>query len=93
MKSPSLKFHEKNCNNCRYYRICIDQGSKHSVCLLLGRMLSFLGNPYDDMWRYCDGWKRQPIKWDIVCWENPFYSDKYIPRNSQIKIRKRVGIK
>ena len=91
MREIKLKIHEKRCSNCRYYRVSI-QSSRHSDCLLLGRILSFLGQPHDDMWRYCDGWKRRPKKWVVECDGNPFYKDAYISRESQKRMRKRLGI-
>ena len=92
MRAPELKLHEKRCDNCRYYRIN-NKASKHSVCLLLGRILSFIFGNYSDMWRYCAGWKRRPKIWDIKTEKNPFWHDKYIPRKMQINLRKRYGIK
>lgn len=60
MKFIVLKFHEKRCNNCRYYRI----HRPTTNCLLLGRTLSVYTNFYTDMHRVCDGWKRLPSTWD-----------------------------
>jgi len=91
MEAPELRFHEKRCNNCRYYRIT-RRGSEHSDCLLLGRMLSFINGPYADMHRVCGGWKKLPKTWNIYTGKNPFWHDKYISRESQRKIRKRIGI-
>jgi len=91
-EAPKLQFHEKRCNNCRYYRISTS-GAPASHCLLLGRMLSFISGLYSDMFRYCEGWKRLPKIWNIRTDTNPFWSDKYISRKSQKKIRARAGIK
>jgi hypothetical protein len=87
---PKLKFHDRRCNNCRYYRIW---GSM-SHCLLLGRSLSQLCGHNDDMYRYCEGWKKRPKTWNVLCEknENPFWKDKYITRKTQDNIRKRAKI-
>jgi len=77
-----LKFHDKCCLSCRYYRA----GQNFSDCLNLGRTLSSTGVPYADMARYCDLWKRRPKSWDIYTDKNPFWEDKYISRITQSKL-------
>jgi len=91
MKKIELRFHKRDCYTCRYYRI----HGYCSECLLLGRTLTLRkGNFfYSDRARLCDGWKRRPNTWNIYVKKNCYYSDKYIPRESQLKIRKRLGIK
>jgi hypothetical protein len=93
--SPKLKFHEKSCQTCRYYRIGQNtpKSSIVSDCLLLGRTLSITGKESTDRERYCDGWKRRPKNWVYWVKTNPFWVDEYIPRKTQIKLRKRMGIK
>ena len=89
METPKLKFHGKRCNNCRYYRI----HPPVTDCLLLGRTLSVCADdPYADMHRVCIGWKKLPSTWNVRTDKNPFWEDKYISRESQKRIRKRVGI-
>ncbi len=87
---PELKFHEKRCDNCRYYRI----HQANSDCLLLGRTLSIrTSGPYCDTARFCVGWKKRPKTWDIYARENPFWNDLYISRETQIRLREQKGIK
>ncbi len=89
MNTPKLKFHNKRCDNCRYYRI--HQGN--SNCLLLGRLLTLRsGSFYCDRARVCSGWKKLPKTWDIYIAVNPFWLDPYISRTTQKRLRKRMGI-
>jgi hypothetical protein len=89
MEVPKLKFHDRRCNNCRYYRV--HPPTTH--CLLLGRTLSTRsGEQYVDMHRVCIGWKKLPSTWNVHTEKNPFWEDRYISRESQKKIRARVGI-
>lgn len=90
MKTPILKFHEKSCLTCRYYRQ--QRGSRCSDCLLLGRTLSIATNAWHDRARFCAGWKRRPKTWDYVCDNNPFRNDQYISRKTQLSLRKKYGI-
>lgn len=86
---PELRFHRRSCFICRYYRL-------HGVgsdCLLLGRMLSMTRRSYPDRARLCDGWKRRPKNWNICADKNPYWEDLYITRETQIRLRKRLGIK
>ncbi len=86
---PKLKFHEKRCDNCRYYRI----HQISSDCLLLGRTLSLApASSYADRARVCIGWKKRPKTWNIRCEKNPFWEDEYIPRKMQQNIRKKIHI-
>ena len=91
LKKPELKYHKRSCYTCRYYRQ--HRKAPNSDCLLLGRMLSITRNPSDDRARICDGWKQRPKTWDIVCEYNPFWDDVYIPRKTQINLRKKYRIK
>lgn len=93
MKPPKLKFHEKSCSTCRYYRIHVSKYSSTTDCLLLGRMLSFYTNPDQERAKYCDGWKKRPKRWEVRTKKSPFWHDKYIPPKTQINLRKRLGIK
>ena len=87
---PKLKFHDKSCDNCRYYRI----HQLNSDCLLLGRTLSIrASNSYCDKARFCIGWKRRPKTWDIYNRKSPFWGDIYISRETQIRLRQQKGIK
>lgn len=88
-KAPTLRFHEKSCFLCRYYRIW----GISSECLLLGRVLSQCESSYADRARVCDGWKRRPKAWGVCCTGNPFWKDKYVSRVTQMHLRKRLGIK
>jgi hypothetical protein len=89
MEIPKLKFHDKRCNNCRYYRV----HGYVSDCLLIGRTLSVCADmSYADMHRVCIGWKRLPSTWIIHTKTNPFWEDRYISRESQKRIRARAGI-
>lgn len=92
---PQLKFHEKSCLTCRYYRIgkFNPESCVSSDCLLLGRTLSMTGREITDRQRYCDGWKRRPKTWEYRVGYNPFWEDVYIPRETQIRLRKRAGIR
>lgn len=95
MSKHCLKRHKIKCYSCRYYRI-YTKFSFSSNCLLLGRMLCITNEERDlfywDSARYCESWKKRPKKWVIKSTKNPFWFDIYIPRQSQIKTRKRVGI-
>ena len=89
MKLPQLRFHKRDCFTCRYYRVHTT-GATVSNCLLLGRMLSITGHPWDDRARVCDGWKRRPKTWNIYSkgTENdPFWHDPYISRTTQKRLR------
>jgi hypothetical protein len=77
-----LKFHEKCCFTCRYYR----SGNVVTDCLNLGRTLSFADVLYADRARYCDFWKKRPKTWDVHTDKNPFWEDKYIPREVQLNL-------
>ena len=96
MKKPlgDLKYHEKSCATCRYYRIWQQaRSSESSDCLLRGRTLS-IGrcNAYSDLARYCDLWKRRPKNWEVNTRKNPHWLDKYYKRAQLEKMRKRLGI-
>ena len=86
MNRIDLKFHEKRCNICRYYRLY----QSSSECLFLGRSLSMVPTGYADFARYCDGWKKRPKTWEILAEKNPFWEDRYIPRKTQINLRKQI---
>jgi len=77
-----LKFHEKCCSTCRYYRA----GEVVTDCLNLGRTLSMVGVPYADQARYCDLWKKRPKTWIVYTNKNPFWEDEYIPRETQLNL-------
>ena len=51
------------------------------------------GREITDRQRYCDGWKRRPKTWEYRVGYNPFWEDVYIPRETQIRLRKRAGIR
>jgi len=102
---PKLRFHEKSCQTCRYFRIhksgcytIYKSGCYTSSCLFLGRDLGITNN-YNNLpeWakaRVCDGWKRRPHTWlNVLQEKNPYWFDEYIPRESLLKIRKRAGDK
>ncbi len=89
-KRLRLRYQEKSCANCRYYRVLDgDIGD----CLLLGRMMA-IGlsemHQYVAFERVCDGWKRIPRTWDCRVVQNPFLHDPYISRESQERIRERA---
>ena len=86
-----LRFHEQSCNTCRYMRR--RRGERTTDCLLLGRTLSIGGNAAYERERVCDGWRRRPKTWDIFADKSPFWHDKYISRESQKRIRKRLGLR
>ena len=89
MEVPKLKFHDRCCNNCRYYRI----HPPVTDCLLLGRTLTvYADDLYIDMHRECIGWKKLPSTWNVRTDKNPFWEDNYISRESQKRIRVRMGI-
>jgi len=91
-----LKFVEKCCATCRYYRIGkthSDTSATVSHCLLLGRTLSLTGRIADDRGRYCDGWKKRPKKWN--CWyknRDPYLDDPYISTKTIDNLRKRYRL-
>lgn len=90
MKSlPSLKFHDKCCFTCRYYRLYLRDFGSSTECIFLGRMLSTDNSLYPDRARVCDGWKKRPLNWGFNTKVNPHWTDCYIPRETQIKLRKR----
>jgi hypothetical protein len=80
-----LKFHDKSCYTCKYYR----GKSRISSCLNLGRDLSITGDPWHDRARYCDLWEERPKEWLIYVQKNPFWYDPYIPRETQLLLKGR----
>jgi len=84
---PKLKFHDRSCFTCRYYRQ--QRKNDFTDCLLLGRGLSMSKDSWHDRARVCVGWKRRPKNWDYICDENPFWKDKYISRKTQKNLRRR----
>jgi hypothetical protein len=92
-----LRWHEKSCANCRYFRIHTT-GASCSECLFLGRSLGCASAGDTSVllgWareRLCDGWKRRPSNWDEVSDKNPYWEDRYITRESLVRIRSRAGL-
>lgn len=86
---PRLQFHERSCYTCRYYR----QHESTTECLLLGRGLGCDTGHYADRARFCEGWKRRPKTWAIRADKNPYFDDAYISRKTQLRLRKRLGIR
>jgi len=79
-----LKWHEKSCFTCKYFRyfrypyigICCAS----SECLRLGCTLSITGDVLHDRARYCSLWEKRPKDWNPYTNKNPYWHDRYIPR-------------
>jgi len=86
MHDPNLRYQDKSCFNCRYYRQHTT-GCTISCCLRLGRDLSAHSSLFNffyvDQSRVCDLWKRRPDKWiigTIGTNSSPYWVDPYITR-------------
>lgn len=93
---PTIRFHEKRCETCRYFRVHIT-GAAISCCLLLGRDLGITKpaqSPDLLTWAratVCDGWKHRPKRWDIYsdgASNSPYWKDPYVSREAQMRLRK-----
>ena len=93
-----LRYQDRHCGNCRYYReIVNDASSPHSECLLLGRTLGISTDEHDlGRWAYqrlCDGWKMMPKSWGYWAHRvktNPYFSDPHISRKTLERLRARI---
>lgn len=103
-ETVNYRCHEKCCLTCRYFRM----GTRPawvSDCLLLGEMVGIVSelNPGSQSqladWArggVCDQWKRRPKTWQIITHGSekcPFWHDPYIPRETQLRLAKRLGLK
>lgn len=91
-----LRFQDKSCANCRYFRVVHEKYIDNSECLLLGRTMGVgdLLQLHDwGMKRVCDGWKKRPKTWNIDVTKNPYFHDPYLTRKYQQQLRRRVGRK
>lgn len=93
-----LRYQEKCCGTCRYYRLH-KTSAVTSDCLLLGRMLGINTSASDffywDMSRFCDFWAKRPKKWTVYSVgvdKNPHWVDPYLPRETLIQLRKRLRL-
>ena len=75
-----LKFHRKSCFTCKYYRVYLGYHHDFSQCLRIGSILSPIGDTLHDRARYCSLWRKRPKDWDPYTDKNPYFFDKYIPR-------------
>jgi hypothetical protein len=97
MAKPELKFVEKCCATCRYWRYWLGDNCPQggTECLLLGRSLSAAVSESD--WshkaRYCNGWKKRPKEWCFRVDKNPYWNDPYISRITLLNLRRRLKIK
>src|SRR3990167_7633490 len=90
----SLRFQDKCCGTCKFYRIH-KTGCYSSECLLLGRTLGVTNNANDHFdWgrgRLCDGWKKRPRTWRIHSEgveKNPYWLDPYLTRKYLQRLRR-----
>jgi hypothetical protein len=91
-----LRYQDKSCTNCRYFRIIYGGYTDCSECLLLGRTLGVGTSQSLCAWgrgRICDEWKKRPKTWNIDVPKNPYFHDPYLTRKYQQQLRRRVGIK
>lgn len=91
MTKPKIEFVTVCCATCRYWRFEKQKHCCTTNCLLLGRGLSIGIDQFD--WqhraRVCSGWKKRPENWYVVTEKNPFWYDPYIPRKTQLRLRKK----
>ncbi len=90
-----LKYQERCCYNCRYYRIWKKNINYSSECLLLGRTLSLVSLHvflWSDGCRYCDLFKKRPSTWSTLSETNPYWSDTYYKRKTLERLRKKYHI-
>jgi len=87
-----LRAHVRSCATCRYGRWWHQPSTETETheCLLLGRTMAMCSGGNADLARVCDGWKRRPSTWKHVVLVNPYWSDPYITRESQLRMRSRV---
>jgi hypothetical protein len=95
-----LRYQDRSCDNCRYFRIHHGSDGWTSMCLLLGRDLGTAATDYNalDGWareRVCDGWSRRPKSWRIYSegLRSPYWDDPYLPRELNERRRKRLAAK
>ena len=90
MADLNLRYQDISCYTCRYFRT-YDGSNGHSTdeCLLLGRTLSVAESCYVNYARVCDGWKRRPKVWDVICDQNPHWHDIYIKRKTLLRLREK----
>ena len=93
-----LRYHEKSCANCRYYREH-ETTAIVSECLLHGRTLGITTAEHRFQlatWarsRLCDLWSRRPKSWVIFSQgteKNPHWTDPYLPRAINQRRRSRL---
>ena len=93
----NLRFQEKSCWNCRYYRQFLPkEGAATAECLALGRTMgitpagqsaSLIGWARE---RLCDLWKRRPKTWVYFTQKNPHWEDEYYKRETLQRMHKRL---
>lgn len=93
-----LRFQEKSCANCRFYREH-KTSAVVSECLALGRTLGIQSANEAHIltqWareRLCDLWKKRPASWVIFSEgvdKNPHFHDPYISRATNERRRARL---
>jgi hypothetical protein len=90
-----LRFQERCCLTCRFYRRHRTVATVSS-CLLLGRDLAIM-DPVDldsvDRTRVCDGWTKRPSTWSVASDgvdQNPFWKDPHLSRQWMHRLRRMI---